>query len=145
MLVLVQANLLTVGLKGKEEVLRELPVRLISMQSGREAARSLKNEKVDSVISKWDLDDMKDGWFLKKLKTVKPRIPTIVFVKSEDATEEIAARSIGASAVLNDDVDDELFRKTVASVCGLESVSSIKSISSVRRKKRWHSRANVVK
>ena len=61
------------------------------------------------------------------------------------AAEEIAARSIGASAVLNDDADDELFRKTVANVCGLESASSIKSISSVRRKKRWYSRANAVK
>ena len=35
-------------------------------------ARSLKNEKVDSVISKWDLDDMEDGRFLKNLRAVKP-------------------------------------------------------------------------
>jgi hypothetical protein len=53
MVVLVQATILTVGLNGRSEVLRELPIRLIKMQSGLEAARSLKNEKVNSVISRW--------------------------------------------------------------------------------------------
>ena len=52
MVVLVQATVLTVGLNGRTEVLKELPIRLIKMQSGREAARSLKNEKVNSVISR---------------------------------------------------------------------------------------------
>ncbi len=87
MLVLVQATVLTVGLNGKSESLQELPIRLINMQSGLEAARSLKTEKVDSVISNWDLDDMTDGLFIKKLKAVKPEIPTIVFVTAGDKFE----------------------------------------------------------
>ncbi|GAI81962.1 unnamed protein product, partial [marine sediment metagenome] len=112
MIVLVQATVLTVGLNGngKNEVLRELPIRLITMQSGTEAARSLKNEKVDSVISKWDLDDMEDGRFLKRLRAVKPEIPTIAFVRAGDRAQEIAARSLGVSAILTDDTSDELFR-----------------------------------
>ena len=93
MIVLVQANVLTVGLGDKNEALQELPLRLIAMSSGAEAARSLKNERVDSVISKWDLDDMKNGLFLKRLKAVKPAIPTIVFVRAGDRVQEIAARS----------------------------------------------------
>ncbi len=133
MIVLVQANVLIVGLNGKHEVLRELPIRLITMQSGIKAARSLKNEKVDSVISKWDLDDMEDGQFLKKLKAVKPDIPTIAFVKAGDQAQEIAARSLGVSAVLTDDVDDELFRQTVANVLGLGSYVSIKAISPAKK------------
>ena len=48
MVVLVQATVLTVGLNGKNEVLRELPIRLVTMQSGIEAARSFKNEKFES-------------------------------------------------------------------------------------------------
>ena len=44
MIVLVQANVLTVGLNGENEVLRELPIRLLAMQSASEAVRSLKNE-----------------------------------------------------------------------------------------------------
>jgi DNA-binding NarL/FixJ family response regulator len=129
MIVLVQASVLTVGLNGKNEVLRELPIRLITMQSGMEAARSLKNEKVNSVISKWDLHDMEDGRFLKNLRAVKPEIPTIAFVRAGDRAQEIAARSLGVSAVLTDDTDDELFRETVANVLGLKGTVSIKAIS----------------
>ncbi len=128
MIVLVQANVLTVGLNGKNDVLRELPVRLITMQSGIQAARSLKNEKVDSVISKWDLQDMEDGRFLRSLRAVKPEIPTVAFVRAGDVAQEIAARSIGVSAVLTDDSDDELFRQIVANVLGLTSPVSIKAI-----------------
>ena len=138
MIVLVQATVLTVGLNGngKNEILRELPIRLITMQSGIEAARSLKNEKVDSVISKWDLDDMEDGRFLKALRAVKPEIPTIAFVRAGDRAQEIAARSLGVSAVLTDDTSDELFRQTVANVLGLKGILSIKAITPAKNKKR---------
>ena len=138
MIVLVQANILTVGLNGKNKVLRELPIRLVATQSGVEAARSLKSQKVDSVISNWDLEDMADGEFLKKLRAVKPEIPTIVFVKAEqDHAQEIAARSAGVSAVLTEDVSDELFLKTVANVLSLEDVVSIKAISSSKKTRRY--------
>jgi len=129
MIVLVQASVLTVGFNGKNEVLRELPIRLITMQSGMEAARSLKNEKVNSVISKWDLHDMEDGQFLKNLRAVKPEIPTIAFIRAGDRAQEIAARSLGVSAVLTEDTSDELFRETVANVLGLKGIVSIKAIS----------------
>ena len=128
MIVLVQATVLTVGLNGKNEVLRELPIRLITMRSATEAARSLKSEKVDSVISKWNLDDMENGWFLKRLRAVKPEILTIAFVRAGDRAQEIAARSLGVSAVLTDDTDDEFFRETVANVLGLKGIVSIKAI-----------------
>ncbi len=105
------------------------------MQSGIEAARSLKNEKVDSVISKWDLDDMEDGRFLKRLRAVKPEIPTIVFVRAGDQAQEIAARSLGVSAVLADDTSNELFRQTVANVLGLKGILSIKTIAPAEGKK----------
>jgi DNA-binding NarL/FixJ family response regulator len=131
MIVLIQASVLTVGLDGKNEVLRELPIRLITMQSGMKAARSLKTEKVDSVISKWDLDDMEDGRFLRNLRAVKPEMPTIAFVRAGDRAQEIAARSLGVSAVLTDEADDGLFRETVANVLGLRDVASIKAMSSV--------------
>ena len=130
MIVLVQATVLTVGLNGRNEVLRELPIRLIAMQSGLEAARSLKNEKVNSVISRWDLDDMPNGRFLKSLKMAKPHIPTIAFVRAGSINQEIAARSLGVSAVLAEDVTDDAFRETVANLLGLRGALEIKAISS---------------
>jgi DNA-binding NarL/FixJ family response regulator len=128
MIVLVQATVLTVGLNGRSEVLRELPVRVISMQSGLAAARSLKNEKVNSVISRWDLDDMPDGKFLKTLKAAKPYIPTIAFVRAGNTTQEVAARSLGVSAVLSEDAGDETFKQTVANLLGLKGAVEIKAI-----------------
>lgn len=129
MIVLVEASVLTVGLNGREKVLRELPIRVITMQSGIEAARSLKTERVDSVISNWELEDMADGGFLKGLRAAKPDIPTIAFIRAGDRAQEIAARSLGVSAVLTDEADDDLFRQTVANVLGLKGHVTIKAIS----------------
>jgi len=137
MIVLVQATVLSVGLNGKNKVLRELPIRLLAMQSASEAVRSLKNKKVDSVISKWDLEDMEDGLFLKRLKAAKPHVPTIAFIRAGDRAQEIAARSLGVSAVLTDQVTDEFFRDTVANVLGLKGVVSIKAISSAESRKAY--------
>ncbi len=130
MIVLVQATVLTVGLNGRNEVLRQLPIRLITMQSGRRAARSLKTERVNSVISRWDLEDMADGKFLKFFRAIRPDIPTIAFVRASDPRQEIAARSLGVAAVLTEDAGDELFRDTVANVLKLKGAVSIKAISS---------------
>jgi DNA-binding NarL/FixJ family response regulator len=129
MIVLVQATVLTVGLNGRNEVLRELPIRLITMQSGLEAARSLKNEKVTSVVSRWDLADMPNGRFLKSLRAAKPNIPTIAFVRAGNSTQEVAARSLGVSAVLTEDASDEAFKETVANLLGITGSVAIKAIS----------------
>ncbi|MBA7701798.1 hypothetical protein ES703_110544 [subsurface metagenome] len=129
MIVLVEASVLTVGLNGREKVLRELPIRVITMQSGIEAARSLKTERVDSVISNWELEDMADGGFIKGLRSAKPDIPTIAFIRAGDRAQEIAARSLGVSAVLTDEADDDFFRQTVANVLGLKGHVTIKAIS----------------
>ncbi|MDD5327944.1 MAG: hypothetical protein PHY02_09045 [Phycisphaerae bacterium] len=145
MIVLVQASVLTVGLNGKNEVLRELPIRLITMQSGKKAARSLKNEKIDSVISKWDLCDMENGQFLRTLRAVKPGIPTIAFVKAGDHAQEIAARSLGVSAVLTEEANDGLFRETVANVLGLRDIVSIKAIAAAENEKGRYRKAKIAK
>jgi DNA-binding NarL/FixJ family response regulator len=119
-----------VGLNGRSEVIKELPIRLIKMQSGLEAARSLKNEKVNSVISRWDLDDMPDGRFLKSFKAAKPYIPTIAIIKAGSKVQEIAARSLGISAVLAEDATDNVLRDTVANLLGLRGDVALKAISS---------------
>jgi DNA-binding NarL/FixJ family response regulator len=120
MVVLVQATVLAVGLNGRSEVLKELPVRLIKMQSGIEAVRSLKNEKVNSVISRWDLEDMPDGRFLRTFKAAKPYIPMIALVRAGSRQQEIAARSMGVTAVLAEDAADDVLRDTVANLLGIE-------------------------
>lgn len=135
MILLVEANVLTVGLDGRTDGLAELPVRLINMRTGSEAIRCLRNEKIDSVISEWNLPDMADGSFLKRFKTVKPHMPTIAVVKPGDRGQEIAARSLGVAAVLTDDTSNEHFRQTVSQVLGLSKTADIKAIHLVERNK----------
>ena len=134
MILLVEANVLAVGLDGKNAGLKELPIRLINMRTGSEAIKCLRSEKIDSVISEWNLPDMADGSFLKSFKTVKPHMPTIAVVKPGDKGQEIAARSLGVAAVLTDDTSPEHFRITLSQVLGLSDTEDIKAIHLVKRK-----------
>ncbi len=135
MIVLVQANVMTVGLGERNSVLQELPLRVISMHLANNAVSSLKTEKVDSVISQWELEDSKDGDFLRRFRIARPGIPTIVLVESGNEKQESAARSLGVSAVLTNDCSDELFAQTVANVLGLKGRISVKSISPAHKRK----------
>jgi DNA-binding NarL/FixJ family response regulator len=86
------------------------------VQSGVEAASSFKNEPIDSVISSWDLIDMPDGIFLKRLRRIRPDIPTIAVVEADNFAQEVSARSLGVSAVLTDHSSDEHFCEVVRQV-----------------------------
>ncbi|MHC4843295.1 MAG: hypothetical protein ACYTEE_05785 [Planctomycetota bacterium] len=122
MIVLVQASVLTIDINGKDKVLRQLPIELIKMRSCKEAARYLKTEKVNSVISKWDYHDAEKVRFFRSLKAIKPHISTIALIKAGDPELEITARSLGASAVLTEDIDDIHFLQTVIAILGLRHV-----------------------
>ena len=119
MIAFVEATVLTIGLNGKSDALKKLPINVLKMQTGFEAARSLKNTKIDSVICKWDLVDMKGGEFLRRLKIAKPNIPTVALIRAGDTAQEIQARSIGVSAVLTEETEDNLFTETVANILSL--------------------------
>ena len=131
MIVVTKTNVLTVGIDNKAAALDELTVKVISLKFGTEAARSFKNKDFDSVISKWDLPDMADGRFLKALKSAKPEIPTIAVVESGNIEQEIAARSLGVSAVITDQASDEQFLETVSQTLGLTNSDSIRAIYAV--------------
>jgi DNA-binding NarL/FixJ family response regulator len=122
MLVLVKANVLAVGLEDRSSLLQELPIRVIDIQTGYQAGRSLKNENVSSIISRWNLPDSPDGRFVRAVRSAKPYLPVIVVIDGSNTAQEIAARSIGASAVLSDDESDEVFRRTIGGVLGIDDV-----------------------
>ncbi len=118
--ILVQANLLMVGLNERTRILDELPVRLINADSAVDAVRCIRNEKFDMVISKWELPDLADGMFFKRLRMVKPDMTSLVLVDGDDPQQEIMARSVGVSAVLTEDCGDDLLLATVAGIFGIE-------------------------
>ena len=124
----VVANVLAVGVADKSGALKELPIRLLVMDTGTEAVRCLRKEKIDTVISGWDLVDMPQGRFLKNLIAAKPAIPTIAFITLGDHSEEISARSLGVSAILSEDVDEEYFREVLCQLLGICAVVSVKTV-----------------
>lgn len=132
MYVVAKANVLAVGLKDRAEALKELPIRLISLQHGSEAARSFKTESFDSVISHWHLVDTEPGVFLRNLRGIRPDIPTIAVIEANNPAQEIEARSLGVSAVVTDDCSDDHFRQVVCAVLGLERVESIAELYAVK-------------
>lgn len=118
----VVANVLAVGLGNRSDALKELPVRLIVMETGAEAIRSLRQERITTVVSRWGLVDMPQGRLLKNIIAANPAIPTIAFVTTGNPAQEIEARSLGVTVVLSEDIDDEYFCEAVCQLSGVSTV-----------------------
>lgn len=118
-------TILLVGVHGRHDALTELPVRVLAFDTGARAIRCLKEEQVDAVISRWDLIDVVDGMFLKRVTEAKLSMPTIAFIRPCDVEQEITARSLGVDVVLQEDVTDEYFTEVVSQLLGASAVSSL--------------------
>ena len=132
MVIIAEMNVLAVGMEDRVGEFEGLSVRLLDMAHGSDAIRSFKTDPIDSVISHWHLADMPDGEFLKKLRAVKPDMPTIAIVEANNPQQEIEARALGVSAVIPEDCDDEYLRQVMASVFGLSDVRAIEAMYAVK-------------
>ncbi|MBN1982358.1 MAG: hypothetical protein JW795_12560 [Chitinivibrionales bacterium] len=132
MVIIAKMNILAVGAGSRIEALEGLPVRLITLKTGSQAVRSFKTEQIDSVISHWHLTDMPNGVFLKKLRAVKPQMPTIAIIESGNQQQEIEARCLGVAAVIPDDSSEEHFRAVMTAVLGLEDAGAIQTLYAVK-------------
>ncbi len=121
-----ETNVLAVGITDKSGALEELPIRLLVMDTTIEALLCLRSEKIHTIISRWELIDSPAGEFLKRIREAKPSIPTIAFIQPGSDDQEIAARGLGVSIVLPEDIDDDDFRDVVCQLLGLECVTYIK-------------------
>ena len=121
MVIVAKTTVLAVGVGNKSTELSELPIRLISFAHASEAVSSFKTEKIDSVVSHWHLDDMPDGLFLRRLRAIRPHMPTIAIIEPGNVEQEIAARSLGVAAVVTEDCSEEYFRMVVADTLHLRN------------------------
>jgi len=131
MLVLVKANVLVLGLGRRADALKALPIRMCLVETGLEAGRSLKTDSVDGVISFWNLPDAPAGKFLRNLRLAKPYLPVVIMVDAGNIEQEISARSIGATAVLSNDVDVSVLRRTVVEILGLGDTKEIQKLCAI--------------
>ncbi|MHC4289784.1 MAG: hypothetical protein ACYSOF_06645 [Planctomycetota bacterium] len=119
MVIITEMNVLAVGMKDRTDGLDDLPIRMLNMAHGADAVRSFKTNQIDTVISHWHLADMPDGEFIRKLKTVKPDMPIVAVIESNDPQQEIEARMLGVSAVITEDCGGDYFGQVMTSVLGL--------------------------
>ena len=132
MVIIAEMNVLAVGVEDRAGDFEGLPVRLLGAVEGSEAIHSFKTASVDSVISHWNLPDMPDGKFLRKLKLAKPDMPTVAIIESNNPQQEIEARMLGVNAVIDEDCDEDYFRKVVTSVLGLPNQQTIETLYAVK-------------
>ena len=131
MVIIAEMNVLAVGMEDRADQFNGLPIRLVSMAQGSDAIRSFRTDPIDSVITHWNLTDMPDGKFLKKLRAVKPDMPTIAIVEPNNPQQEIEARMLGVSAVVPEDCDSAYLREVMAAVFGLPNVRAIEKLYAV--------------
>jgi len=132
MVIIAEMNVLAVGVEDQTDGFNGLPIRLLNMAHGFDAIRSFRTDQIDSVISHWHLADMPDGQFLKKLKSVKPDMPTVAVIEANNPQQEIEARRLGVSAIISEDCGDDYFRQVMTSVLGLPNERAIETLYAVK-------------
>jgi len=132
MVINAKMNVLEVGMQRRSEVFDGLPIRLLNLAHGSDAIRSFRTDPIDSVISHWHLADMPNGQFIRKLKAVKPDMPTVAIIEANNPQQEIEARQLGVSAVICEDCDGDYFRQVLTDVLGLEDAQAIEALYAVR-------------
>ena len=136
MVIIAEMNVLAVGVKHRTGDFESLPVRLLDAAGGSEAIHSFRTGSIDSVISHWNLPDMPDGEFLRKLKTARPDMPTVVIIEPNNPQQEVEARMLGVNAVISEDCDEDFFRGVVTGVLGLPNERTIEALYAVKEFKR---------
>ncbi len=121
----VYSTILIIAAQDKANALQELPLRVLMMDTGKEAVRCLREERIDSVVSRWDLVDMPAGELLQKIAAARPKMPTVAFIEPGNRQQEIMARSLGVTAILSDDIDDDYFRSTVCQILQIEDIAAV--------------------
>ena len=78
---LISATILTVGLNGEGKALEKLPLRVIRRDMGREALAWLRGHRdTRALVSRWSLPDMAGGELIRRVKRVRPWLPTVVML-----------------------------------------------------------------
>lgn len=121
----VYSTILIVAAQDKAHILQELPVRLLMIDTGKEAVQCLRQGKIDTVVSRWNVADMPDGLLLEKIISARPKMPTVAFIEPGNHQQEIWARALGVTAILNEGIDDDYFRSVICQILNIQEIASV--------------------
>lgn len=110
-------NILSAGLNEDFASIDELTVCHLRASSGAEAIRLMRTFEPDLVLFRWQLADMPGKTLLKRVMAAKPEVSVIAIVKADNIEQEVNARSNGATAVIDELVDDKLLSEMIIQLC----------------------------
>lgn len=88
------------------ELKAEIGAEIIEAEKATEAIKALRKRFIDIIITRWDLPDMEEGEFVRRLRWAKPFAKIVVVADPERfEKEEIAARLTGVDLVIPDNSD----------------------------------------
>ncbi len=120
-------EILLAGFTDKSEALKEMPIRLFVINTPIDTVGCLQEEQITTVASRWGLDDRGQHRLLRSIIAARPATPTIAFITPGDSSQEKAAKSLGVSVVLCNDIDNECFREILCQLSGIRTVVRIKA------------------
>jgi DNA-binding NarL/FixJ family response regulator len=91
-------------------------LRIISTAKGSSAIICLRRWKIDLLIGRWNLPDLRDGRMFEHVRAAKPSLPLVALVTGDDRNQEIAARNMGVTAVIDDDFSIDLICQIVYNI-----------------------------
>ncbi len=122
-----QIDILAAGIRDRSNVLEQLPLRFLLVDMANQAIKCLRQEKILTLISRWDLVDMDGGELLRRVINAKPGMPTMAFIESGNHEQEIAARTLGVRLVLPEDIDDGQLHRSICQLLGLKEIAKLKA------------------
>lgn len=111
------AKIVSVGLGNDFAAIDEFAACHIKASNSTEAVRLLRTLGPDLVLLKWRLTDMPGEMLLKRVMAAKPTVATIVMVEPGSIDQEIDARSAGATAVVDETIDEKLLCEMTIQLC----------------------------
>ncbi|MBN1796851.1 MAG: hypothetical protein JW804_09285 [Sedimentisphaerales bacterium] len=95
---------LLVGLAEFRNVSGTLFTGLLEVETGFEALQQIRIKVPVTLIAPWHLPDMPDGILFRRILTGGTSLPTVALVDSSDFSQEVSARGLGVTVVVDKDI-----------------------------------------
>jgi len=118
-----EGYVLAVGLKDCCNGLKDLPVRLCSVDTSFEALKQLRREVPSVLLGLWDLPDMPNGAMFRRVLAGAASVATVTLVEVGDTAAEVAARSLGVTVVLDENVDKQALAELLTQLSAVSAAT----------------------
>lgn len=115
-----QKYVLAVGLSQHRDCFEKLTVPVCCVETGSQAIRQLRCCTPSVLIGRWDLPDMPDGTLFQRVLNGFASVATVALVQLGNTTQEVAARSLGITVVLDDNVDKKALKELLDQLSTIE-------------------------